>query len=144
MEVPRSEKKWLLVSVYEMLGTAFFVYCILTSMGNPLAAVVGLFASIIVFGGITGGHFNPAVSIGVFLAKGKYATNAVFLVLIIIGQFVGAALGFGLAVLSLYRTSGHEFIPVSHIPSLCPEDEEKNAAGETVKGCDGLTDGQGF
>ena len=85
MEVPGNERKWLLVSVYEMLGTAFFVYCILASMGNPLAAVVGLFASIIIFGGVTGGHFNPAVSIGVFLAKGKYLTNLLFLVMIIVG-----------------------------------------------------------
>ena len=143
MEVPKSERKWLLVSVYEMLGTALFVYCILTSMGNPLAAVVGLFSSIIVFGGITGGHFNPAVSIGVFLAKGKYSTQFLFLILIIIGQLLGAALGFGLAVLSLYRTSGHEFIPVSHIPNLCPEDTELNKEGAMVKGCDGL-DGNGF
>ena len=81
MEVPKSERKWLLVAAYELLGTALFVYCILTSMGNPLAAVVGLFSSIIVFGGITGGHFNPAVSIGVFLANGKYATQLLLLIL---------------------------------------------------------------
>ena len=143
MEVPKSERKWLLVAAYELLGTALFVYCILTSMGNPLAAVVGLFSSIIVFGGITGGHFNPAVSIGVFLANGKYATQLLLLILIIIGQLLGAALGFGLAVLSLYRTSGHEFIPVSHIPNLCPEDTELNKEGTMAKGCDGL-DGNGF
>ena len=143
MEVPKSERKWLLVAAYELLGTALFVYCILTSMGNPLAAVVGLFSSIIVFGGITGGHFNPAVSIGVFLANGKYATQLLLLILIIIGQLLGAAVGFGLAVLSLYRTSGHEFIPVSHIPSLCPEDTELNKEGTMAKGCDGL-DGNGF
>ena len=85
MEVPGNERKWLLVSVYEMLGTAFFVYCILASMGNPLAVVVGLFSSIIIFGGITGGHFNPAVSIGVFIANGKHLINLLFLVMIILG-----------------------------------------------------------
>ena len=72
MEVARSENRWILVPLYEMIGTALFIYCILVSHGNPLGVVIGLFSSIIIFGGITGGHFNPAVSIGVFTANGKW------------------------------------------------------------------------
>ena len=72
MEVEKSESKWILVPVYEMIGTALFIYCILVSHGNPLAVAIGLFSSIIIFGGITGGHFNPAVSIGVYIANGKW------------------------------------------------------------------------
>ena len=72
MEVEKSESKWILVPVYEMIGTALFIYCILVSHGNPLAVAIGLLSSIIIFGGITGGHFNPAVSIGVYIANGKW------------------------------------------------------------------------
>ena len=111
MEVPKHENKWILVPVYEMLGTSLFIYSILVSHSNPLAVVVGLFSSIIIFGGITGGHFNPAVSIGVYLSNGKYMKQLLFLILIIVGQFIGACLGFGLAFLSLYESDGDNLIP---------------------------------
>ena len=143
MEVEKSENKWILVPVYEMIGTALFIYCILVSHSNPLAVVVGLFTSIIIFGGITGGHFNPAVSIGVYLSNGKYMSQLLFLIMIIIGQLIGACLGFGLAFLSLYDTSHDQIIPESHVPKLCPTDKEENAEGILVKGCDNL-DGAGF
>ena len=145
MEVEKSQDKKLLVTVYEMLGTALFIYCILTSHGNPLAVVVGLFSSIIIFGGITGGHFNPAVSLGVYIANGKYLTQIVFLIMIIIGQLIGACLGMLLAMLSIHEegASDKKFIPENHIPKLCPSDGEKDAQGIEVKGCDNV-DGEGF
>ena len=143
MEVEKSENKWILVPVYEMIGTALFIYCILVSHGNPLAVVIGLFSSIIIFGGITGGHFNPAVSIGVYIANGKWLKQLLFLILIILGQFIGACIGFGLGFASLFEGSGEKLVPESYVTKLCPKDKETNAEGITVNGCDNV-DGKGF
>lgn len=65
-----------------MIGTASFIYMIIVSTGDAIAVPLALFASIIIFGGITGGHFNPAVTTGVYIKEGKYVENAAFYVLI--------------------------------------------------------------
>ena len=56
---------------------------------------VVLSTNIIMFGAMSGGHFNPAVTICVFISEGaqKMMNNALFMVMIITSQFAGAALG---------------------------------------------------
>ena len=71
MEVASSADRKPLVFIYEALGTMLFVYSILLT-GNPISISFSLFASIILFGSITGGHFNPAVSTAVFVWNRKY------------------------------------------------------------------------
>ena len=46
----------------EFIGTLLFLFSILTT-GNPLAIVSALYIAIMLGGHISGGHFNPAVSI---------------------------------------------------------------------------------
>ena len=46
----------------EFIGTFTFLYIIL-SAGQPIPIAVGLLAAIYFGGSISGGHFNPAVSI---------------------------------------------------------------------------------
>jgi aquaporin Z len=46
----------------EFIGTLLFLFTILTT-GNPLAIVSALYIAIMLGGHISGGHFNPAVSI---------------------------------------------------------------------------------
>ena len=72
MEVNEGKNNKLLVAVYEMIGQAIFIYCILVSHANPVAVVVGLFSAIIMFGPYTGGHFNPAVTLGVLVANKNF------------------------------------------------------------------------
>lgn len=67
METKLGHDRMILVALYEAIGTALFTYCILVSCGDALASALGLFAMILIFGDITGGHFNPAVTIGVFV-----------------------------------------------------------------------------
>ncbi|MBU6389043.1 aquaporin [Patescibacteria group bacterium] len=94
----------------EAVGTLFLTLTIVTvSVGisaSPdyqavfLPAVIGLVLGLMVyiFGGVSGGHFNPAVTCGLFLARKvsfkQLATN-------VIGQIIGAYLGYGLAKLLL-------------------------------------------
>jgi len=56
------------VCIYECAGTALLVYAVNVSKGDPIAICFSLFVAILIGGPISGGHFNPAVSIGVFLS----------------------------------------------------------------------------
>lgn len=80
--------------VTEFLATALFIYVILAT-GNALAIGATLALIILIAGGISGGHVNPAVSI-VMAAAGKLPT--VDLVPYCIAQILG-----GLVGLELYK-----------------------------------------
>jgi len=80
--------------VTEFLATALFVYVILAT-GNALAIGATLALIILIVGGISGGHVNPAVSI-VMAAAGKLPT--VDLVPYCLAQILG-----GLVGLELYK-----------------------------------------
>ena len=91
MEVASSANRMPLVFAYEALGTMLFVYSILLT-NNPISISFSLFASIILFGSITGGHFNPAVTLGVYIKENKYAENLRWLFFVILAQILGAFL----------------------------------------------------
>ena len=80
--------------VVEFLGTLFFLYVILAS-GNPLAIGLALTVAIMVGGKISGGNFNPAVSV-MMVAAGKLPKND--LLPYIVAQVAG-----GLAALELHK-----------------------------------------
>ena len=80
--------------VIEFLATALFVYVILAT-GNALAIGATLALIILMVGGTSGGHVNPAVSI-VMAAAGKLQT--VDLVPYCLAQILG-----GLVGLELYK-----------------------------------------
>jgi aquaporin Z len=83
--------------IAEVLGTFFFLSVILSVVADgatnpfaaalgPIAIAVGLLAAIYFGGKISGGHFNPAVSI-TMLAKGNI--DAVTAVSYIVAQIIG-------------------------------------------------------
>lgn len=52
----------ILPALAEFLGTFLFLFVIL-QQGQPIPIAVGLLAMIYAFGSVSGGHFNPAVSV---------------------------------------------------------------------------------
>ena len=80
--------------VVEFLGTLFFLYVILAT-GEPLAIGVALLIAIMVGGKISGGNFNPAVSV-MMAAAGKLPMYDLL-------PYIVAQLAGGLAALELYR-----------------------------------------
>ena len=84
MEVKGGENRKFTVMICECLGTALFIYGIILT-GTAMSIPFSLFASILIFGAITGGHFNPAVSLGVYLANIQEESNFCFLLLIWLG-----------------------------------------------------------
>jgi len=78
----------------EFLGTLFFLFIILAT-GNALAIGAALAVAILVGGKISGGNFNPAVSI-MMVANGKLPGNE--LVPYVLAQIAG-----GLVALQLHK-----------------------------------------
>lgn len=78
----------------EFLGTMFFIYIII-STGNPLAIGAALTVSIMLSKNISGGIFNPALTIALTKAN-KVSYND--MIPYILAQVAG-----GLAALELYK-----------------------------------------
>ena len=80
--------------VVEFLGTLFFLYVILDT-GQALAIGLALTVAIMVGGKISGGHFNPAVSV-MMAAAGKLSMKDLL-------PYVVAQVAGGLAALELHK-----------------------------------------
>jgi aquaporin Z len=91
----------------ELVGTFFFLTVIALSGGAsvfaPLAIGLALTAMIYMGGHISGAHYNPAVSFGVFLRKKLSATD---LVVYWAAQLAAAILAFTIAYLMTGRSAG--------------------------------------
>ncbi len=79
----------------EFIGTFFFLYVIL-AVGTPLAIGAALALAIYVGGSISGGNFNPAVTIMLIAAKKQRMETAL--------PYIVAQVAGGLAALALYKT----------------------------------------
>ena len=79
----------------EFIGTFFFLYVIL-AVGTPLAIGAALAVAVYVGGSISGGNFNPAVTIMMIAAKKQRIETAL--------PYIVAQVAGGLAALALYKT----------------------------------------
>lgn len=112
MEANGHDRKGL-VMFLEFLGTALFVWGVLCTQ-EAISIPFSLFASVVIFGDITGGHFNPAVTLGVFTSRGDYGANILFCILIMLSQFAGGFAAIGLA------WAGTLDLPNDKLPALAP------------------------
>lgn len=86
----------MLEFLVEFIGTFIFLSVILMS-GNPIAIGIALVAAIYFGGKVSGGHFNPAVSLMMFLNNKINVERMGFEML---SQFLG-----GIAALYYYKLS---------------------------------------
>tara|TARA_B110000285_G_C14906377_1_gene505742 strand:- start:427 stop:771 length:345 start_codon:yes stop_codon:yes gene_type:complete len=100
MEVPGGKQNLGYVLLFEAIGTANLLYAINTSASDgghlqPFAIGFTIFGNICIFGNTSGGHFNPAVTLGVLIAEGreKLLGNIPYAIAIIFAQLVGATAG---------------------------------------------------
>ena len=84
----------LLEASVEFIGTFIFLFIIL-QQGQPIPIAVGLLAVIYAFGNISGGHFNPAVTI---MMGANGSVNMKTSMVYILAQILG-----GLCALLLYK-----------------------------------------
>ena len=89
----------MLSFLVEFLGTFLFL-SVIVATGSPVLIAMSLLLVILLGGGISGGHFNPAVSL-MFWAKGALSNAN------LAGYIVAQALG-GLAALAIYKTMSEQ------------------------------------
>ena len=65
-----------------------------------------VFAIVLIGGPITGAHFNPAITLAVFISNKHWKEDWFFALQIILSQFIGAFWGVCLAWLCLYNPGG--------------------------------------
>ena len=114
-----SDKKYLSF-FYEFMGTTLFLYAVLMTR-DPAAIVFVLFASTVIFGTTSNGHFNPAISTSVLIGQGVTSEdNLLCWGLYVVAQCLAAIPAVLLAQLSLHSGSfGH--IELNRIHRLCPQ-----------------------
>lgn len=130
METPFGKHHQRTVCIYELLGTAGLMFAVVMCAGNALYVVFMLWAMLMIGGGITGGHYNPAVSTGVFLWRRKFEEDWRLYTSMMASQFVGAAIGclFGLLMIGTFtdewydQNNGGGSVPMKWLPMFAPED----------------------
>ena len=93
MEVPGGDNHKFKVCLYEFIGTSFLVYAVLASGGNNIAVAFTVLTLIIVSGPVSGAHFNPAVSMGVWVMNKKWRHDLPLFFMILLSEFAGGLLG---------------------------------------------------
>lgn len=126
------------VLIFEFKGTALLVYFAITGDHNPLVTSLALFTTYLLFAVISLGHFNPAVSLAVWLSdmnkeekdengqvkERDWLNYFTSFFARIIAQIAGGAIGAFLAygVLARHRPDGSFAVNPVFITKLCPKD----------------------
>jgi len=129
MEVPGGSRNKLWVLVSELLGTAFLTAALNwggCSGGEPICVGLAIFIMAQVFGPISGGHFNPAVTIAVLIKHRheKCLPAVVYTFLIIVAQTFGAMLGCAISLMGFPLSAQKDNkLPMAgghYLTQLCP------------------------
>lgn len=91
MEVQNGKKFLLKVLLAEFLGTCGLMLGYNMSDGSSIIALT-YYLMVLLTIRISGGHVNPAVTLGVYIERKEYATNILFAISIMFSQVVGALL----------------------------------------------------
>jgi glycerol uptake facilitator-like aquaporin len=138
MEVAGAKRNKTIVFIYEAVGTGLLLYAINIQKGatfGQFGIAFMIFAMILIGGPITGGHFNPAVTLAVYISNVKWREDWQIFLLMLSAQFFGALWGVCLAWNSLYNPNAiliapnkltRGMVPESEIVLLYPADQVSN------------------
>lgn len=74
----------LVVMFYEFIGTSMLVFAIILTRGDAFGVGATLFLALLLAGPVSGGHFNPAITLGVLINKQQSVNNWIQFCLMII------------------------------------------------------------
>lgn len=89
MEIPNGNKFMIAAVFMEFFGVIGYSLAVNMNGGTNIVALV-LFVMIINTQSISGGHLNPALTLGVYLERNSYLKNACWTLSIFIAQVGGA------------------------------------------------------
>ena len=124
MEVPGGYENKTRVLLYEVLGTALLIFSLNASESfdvyQPEAVAVTLYSICTFIGPISGGHVNPAVTLGVFIREGRerIGENVIYMLMLWVAQLIGAVIGVLLFTLTITKTGENQYFP--GVANLCP------------------------
>ena len=95
MEVPNGDKFRIAVVFTEFFGIMGLSLAQNLDDGSHIVGLL-LFTMMICTQGISGGHLNPALTLGVYIERNKFLTYGVWAFFIILFQMIGAFGGIGL------------------------------------------------
>lgn len=83
----------VMIGFYELFGTMILLFGVNFMDGAAYGPAIALFIAINISGGISGGHHNPAVTMGVWTQQSGLGNNFPVLIVSWISQIAGAYLG---------------------------------------------------
>ena len=107
------KKHYLFLAMYEFLGMIIFLVGINCSNNSSSVRALSLFIAATLTGRVCGGHFNMAVTFGVYLVEAKWRQNLFVALLVIVVDIVGAFLAMGIAILLLGPDNVFLLVPPS-------------------------------
>lgn len=139
MEVKNGSSFKKAVLFAEFLGTCGLILSV--NMSNSTTHIsIACFVMIVLFGGISGGHINPAVTIGVYIERKEYAKNIWFAIMIMLAQFAGAVfalvIGYMLRVTVITSSGIESFSPRvnTFAPPILISTDGKPSYGQVMLG----------
>ena len=107
MEVRNGIKFMKSVLLAEFLGTGGLMLSYNMSDGTAITALT-LFLMIMLTRGISGGHINPAATLGVYIERKELGTNGIFAMAIVLAQVLGAICALSVGYMLRVTFIGHE------------------------------------
>lgn len=96
-----SYKAFLYLAIYEFLGTFIALVGVNCAFNDPVVVGVAIFIAATLTGKVSGGHFNAAVTIAVYICEGKWLANFKVALMYIIVDQLGAFLAMGVVIMML-------------------------------------------
>ncbi len=100
METNNKEKK-IGVAAYELIGTTIIMLGVMVGNGYYSAGLALLPFMTLLAWDVSGGHFNPAITIGMYVSKMNFGGDLVTMLIMVTAQFAGAFLGVFIGWLAL-------------------------------------------
>ena len=149
MPAGEKQRSWYSIPLFEGMGTLLLTYFAITGSQEAIAISLAFFTCYLLFAPISRGHFNPCVTLGVWLGemaegdsvddKGNkiekdWTRDTVDFITRLISQMVGGVAGVFLAYLCLarHRAEGTFGVAQVFITKLCPKDPAQPDHCETT------------
>ena len=111
------------VALYELIGTSFIMYAIMLNSGALTSGTVISFGMSLLAWNVSGGHFNPCLTVAMYVAEKDFGGNLITALIMIVAQFVGAFAGvlWGyLAILAPGQVSKKASVPLDWVGIIAP------------------------